>query len=208
MRRTRRDYSNSNELRIVSDPIALFRRWYRDAQHSGLLEPNAAALATTSRRGAPAVRFVLVRGINKDGFRFFTNYQSKKGGELALNPHAALAFYWETTERQIRIEGRVYQLSPAESLRYFRSRPRGAQVGAVVSKQSRLLSDPLVLKKLYSKKMQELKGKPVPMPKDWGGYRLLPKTIEFWQGKPNRLHDRVLYLQSPGGGWKAKRLYP
>lgn len=165
------------------------------------------ALATADATGRPSVRMVLLRGADERGFDFFTNYESRKALELTENPHAALCFHWDSLEEQIRIEGRVELLAPGESDAYFKSRPRGSQLGAWASDQSRVLSTRETLEEQYRAIERRFEGKPVPRPPFWGGFRLVPSRIEFWYGRPDRLHDRIVYNRV-GDGWTIERLYP
>lgn len=166
-----------------------------------------AALATADRSGKPSVRMVLLRGVDQRGFVFHTNYSSRKASQLAENPHAALCIHWPALEEQIRIEGRVERLSGEESDEYFDSRPRGSQLGAWASKQSAPLVSRETLELEYRETERRYEGQPVPRPPFWGGFRLIPERIEFWFGRPDRLHDRLLYLRD-GDDWKIERLYP
>jgi pyridoxamine 5'-phosphate oxidase len=165
------------------------------------------ALATANRAGQPSVRMVLLRGADERGFVFHTNYNSRKAKELFANPHAALCFHWHTLEEQIRVEGTVEVLRPEESDAYFLSRPRGSQIGAWASDQSALLPSRETLEEKYRELERQYEGRPVPRPPFWGGYRLVPACIEFWYGRPDRLHDRLVYTRADGG-WKIQRLYP
>jgi len=166
-----------------------------------------AALATADAEGRPSVRMVLLRGVDERGFVFHTNYTSRKGRELDINPHAALCFYWPTLDEQIRVEGRVTRLSAEESDAYFATRPRGSQLGAWASPQSHALPSREQLEEEYRATESRFAGQPVPRPPFWGGFRLEPSRIEFWYGRPDRLHDRLLYSRD-GGDWKIERLYP
>jgi pyridoxamine 5'-phosphate oxidase len=196
------------ELAAHEDPIEQFRGWFEDASASGLLMPEAVALATATPAGAPSVRMVLLKGVDERGFRFFTNYESRKADELEANPRAALCFHWSVLERQVRIEGDVERLSPEESDAYFRTRERGSRVGAWASDQSRPIADRAALETKVADVEGRFAGKEVPRPPFWGGYRLRPRRIEFWQGRANRLHDRLVYERGPGGGWTVMRIQP
>ncbi len=190
------------------NPFRHFQKWFEQALKSGIREPNAMVLATASAAGQPSIRIVLLKGIDERGFTFFTNYRSRKGIELESNAHAALNFPWIELERQVNIVGTVTRVSPEESLAYFKSRPRGNRLGAWASQQSEVIADRSVLEK----RMQELESKylgdDIPLPPDWGGYRLRPSEIEFWQGRPNRLHDRFRYSLKPDQSWRIDRLAP
>jgi len=166
-----------------------------------------AALATADRSGRPSARMVLLRGVDEHGFVFHTNYNSRKAKELTENPRAALCFHWPTLEEQIRVEGRVEPLSAAESDGYFASRPRGSQLGAWASDQSAVLPSRETLEEAYREIERQFEGQPVPRPPFWGGFRLIPERIEFWYGRPDRLHDRIVYDRI-GDGWRIERLYP
>ena len=190
------------------DPFALFERWFWLAGESTIQEPNAMALATATPNGRPSVRMVLLKGFDRSGFTFFTNYESRKGRELAANPHAALLFWWEPIERQVRIEGVVEKLSAKESDEYYYSRPLGSRLGAWVSEQSRVIPNREVLDKRFAELQAEYRDKHPDRPPFWGGYRLVPEVFEFWQGGVNRLHDRLRYRRHPEGGWLRERLAP
>ncbi|WP_245602507.1 pyridoxamine 5'-phosphate oxidase [Solirubrobacter soli] len=190
----------------MSEPLELFRHWYEGAVAAGVLEPEAMALATADASGMPAVRFVLLKGIDDRGVEFFTNYESRKGRELIANPRAALAVLWKPLHRQVRLEGPVEVLSPEESDAYFATRSRGSQLGAWASRQSEVIPD----REWLETRLRELDASypaTVPRPPHWGGFRLLPSAIEFWQGQPNRLHDRELWTRAEGG-WVSTRLSP
>lgn len=206
----RNDYGRL-ELRerdVDPDPFRQFDQWMKQAMTSGLQEPNAVALATATPDGKPSVRMVLLRGVDADGFRFFTNYQSRKGQELAANPHAALLFFWPVLERQVRIEGRVVLASPEESDAYFQSRPLGSRLSAVASPQSQVIPDRNCLEERIKILEAQYPDEVVPRPPYWGGYRVIPVSFEFWQGGPNRLHDRLRYLPAGDGTWRIERLGP
>lgn len=192
---------------VLPDPLAQFQRWFDQAAESQLPEPNAMHLATVGPDGRPSGRIVLLKGLD-DGFLFFTNYQSRKGHELAHNDHAALTFFWVELERQVRVQGCVERVSEAESDAYFASRPRGSQIGAWVSAQSEVVPDRAFLEKRAEELEAQFAGKQVPRPPHWGGYRLRPEYLEFWQGRPSRLHDRIAYTKQQNGIWKIERLSP
>jgi pyridoxamine 5'-phosphate oxidase len=205
----RRDYARArlDEANADPDPIAQFERWFAEAREAKLVEPNAMALATATREGAPSVRMVLLKGVDGRGFVFFTDYRSQKGVELGLNPRAALVFYWAELERQVRITGRVSTVPPEESDGYFRSRPRNSRLSAWVSHQSQVVPDRATLESRAQEVAQRYPGDQVPLPPYWGGYRVVPELIEFWQGRESRLHDRIRY-RSDGQGWRMERLSP
>lgn len=195
------------EAELPSDPLTLLARWLAEAGQTGLAEPNAMALATADSQGRPSVRMVLLKGLDAEGLVFYTNLQSRKGLELAVNPLAAVCFYWEALERQVRVEGPVAQVSREEAETYFRSRPYGSQLAAWASEQSRELPAREVLEARWQALSAQYPPGAVPLPPTWGGYRLRPQRIEFWQGREDRLHDRFLYL-SEGERWTVRRLYP
>ena len=189
------------------DPYVLFRKWFADAVDAGTKLPEAMALATASRQGDPSVRIVLNRGLDRRGFAFFTNYQSPKSVDLRSNPRAAVVFHWPLLERQVRASGRVRKLTGAESDRYFQRRPRESRISAWISPQSEEIPDRSFLEEAYARAEARYAGKRIPRPPFWGGYRLVPEEIEFWQGQPHRLHHRVLYRKM-ARGWKAVTLAP
>ncbi len=196
------------EADVDPDPIVQFEKWFAEALAAGLKEPNAMTLATASSDGVPSARLVLLKGVDQRGFVFFTNYESGKGRELAANPRAALVFYWPELERQVRISGDVTQTSGEESDKYFQSRPTGSQLGAWASRQSEKIAGRTILEDRLADLQIQYDGKPVPRPPHWGGYRVRPRLIEFWQGRPNRLHDRLRYTRDAAGSWRLERLSP
>ena len=187
--------------------MVLFRRWYREAQRKGAPQPEAIALATADARGAPSVRMVLFKGIEGEGFVFYSNSESRKGRDLAANNRAALVFYWSATRHQVRLSGRVSKLSRAASTAYFHSRPRGAQLSALASRQSRVVGSRAVLERAVAE-LDRRHPETVPLPPDWGGYALRPDWIEFWENRADRLHDRLRYVRKREGGWRLERLAP
>jgi pyridoxamine 5'-phosphate oxidase len=193
---------------VDPDPIVQFRAWYDEAARGGVAESNAMALATATTEGRPSVRIVLLRGIDERGFSFFTNYESRKAREIEASPFAALVFFWHELERQVRVEGRVERVSALESDGYFRSRPKGARLGAWASPQSRVIAGREALESHFRQLESECLDDDVPRPPNWGGYRVVPDSIEFWQGRPNRLHDRLRYTRTARGGWLIERLAP
>jgi pyridoxamine 5'-phosphate oxidase len=204
----RREYTRETlaEADVDADPVAQFGRWFEQATQAGLLEPSAMTLATATPDGHPSARMVLLRGFDERGFCFYTNYESRKAAELAANPRAALVFWWDALERQVRIEGRVEPTSRAESEAYFASRPPGSQLGAAASPQSRVI-DRATLERRVTELATSLRDGKIPLPDFWGGYRLTPEVVEFWQGRPNRLHDRLRYRRA-GDAWVIERLAP
>ncbi len=189
------------------DPFRQFGRWYAEAEESGIAQPDVIALATAGTDGAPSVRMVLLKGHDARGFVFVTNHESRKGVELAANPRAAIAVYWQPPRRQVRAEGTVERIPDEETAAYFATRPRGSQIAAWASPQSHAVASRAELDALYESTAARFHGEEVPAPPFWGGYRLAPSVIEFWQGRENRLHDRVRYDRS-GAGWARIRLAP
>jgi pyridoxamine 5'-phosphate oxidase len=190
------------------DPFGMFDAWYQGAVAGDIREPNAMTLATSTPDGHPSARVVLLKGFDARGFSFFTNYGSRKGQELAVNPVAAIVFWWGDLERQVRIEGAVEQLTAAESDEYYHSRPLGARLGAWVSEQSKAIPDRIVLEARLAELQIEYAAAAPERPSFWGGYRLVPTVFEFWQGGPHRLHDRLRYTRRREGGWQIERLSP
>jgi pyridoxamine 5'-phosphate oxidase len=193
---------------VGGNPLSRVREWYEEAVAGGLPEPNATALATASPEGAPSVRFVLLKGIDDDGVRFFTSYESRKGRELAENPRAALAMYWQPLQRQVRMEGPVEVLGNGESDAYYASRARGSRIGAWASLQGRAIPDREWLDARVAEAEARFPEDDIPRPPYWGGYRLVPDAVELWQGQPSRLHDRTHWLRAPDGTWREERLAP
>lgn len=196
-----------SEADLLDDPIAMFAGWFQSAVAHGVPEPNAMTLATADREGRPSARIVLLKAFDEHGFCFFTNYESRKGDDLSVNPHAAIVLFWQPQERQVRVEGRVVRTTDEESDAYFFSRPIDARLGAWASSQSR----PIDGREALELRMEELRRRhgdgDVPRPPHWGGYRLVPDLIEFWQGRVGRLHDRFEYRRE-GSIWRARRLSP
>jgi pyridoxamine 5'-phosphate oxidase len=206
----RRDYAleSLTERDVDPDPIRQFERWFEQARRAELLEPNAMSLATSTLDGHPSVRVVLLKGFDARGFVFFTDYRSRKGMELEANPRASLCFWWDALQRQVRVTGTASRVSTSESSAYFRTRPHGSRIGAWASHQSSRLASREALESEVARHFAKYpEGSDVPLPHHWGGYRVAPDAIEFWQGRQSRLHDRITYVRG-NGGWQIERLSP
>ncbi len=197
-----------HESEVDPNPFRQFRAWFEEATAAGIPDVNAMTLATATRDGRVSARIVLLKGFDERGFSFFTNYESRKGRELEENPNAALVFHWQPFERQIRIEGTVSRMTPAEADEYFDSRPFGSKVGAAASPQSRPVPSRAYLEERFAMIEHQHTDGSVPRPPHWGGFRVEPHALEFWQGRPSRLHDRLLYVRKEDGSWVIQRLAP
>ncbi len=206
----RREYRRAalDEASVADDPFRQFEQWFAEATAAGVAEPNAMTLATADAEGRPSARVVLLKGIDGDGFVFFTDYRSRKGRELDVNPCAALVFWWEPLERQVRLAGRVTRLDGAASEAYFRTRPEGSRIGAWASVQSSEIPDRAALEAMVDEQARTWAGREIALPPHWGGFRLVPDEVEFWQGRPDRLHDRIAYTRTSEPGWRRARLSP
>jgi pyridoxamine 5'-phosphate oxidase len=207
----RREYARSrlDETDVSHDPFVEFARWFAEAQEAEVLEPTAMTLATATADGAPSARVVLLKGFDERGFVFFTDYRSRKGAELEANPRAALVFHWGELERQVRITGGVALVSRQDSEHYYKTRPLGSRLGAWASHQSRVIPSRAALEGDLHEVEARFRDVDPPLPPHWGGYRVVPDTIEFWQGRESRLHDRIRYVREGGGkGWRVERLSP
>lgn len=206
----RKDYSLSGLLEkdLARDPFRQFDKWFQEAEAAKVVEPNAMTLATASKDGRPSARTVLLKGVDGRGFVFYTNYESRKGRDLAENPRASLLLPWLALERQVVVEGTVSKVSREESAAYFHSRPRASQLGAWVSPQSSIITGRSVLEDAMKVLEKKHAGAEIPLPPAWGGYRLVPETVEFWQGRRSRLHDRLRYRREAAGEWTVERLAP
>lgn len=196
-----------DERDVIANPIMQFAKWFEEAIGAQVLDPNAMTVCSATKAGKPSARILLLRNFSESGFVYYTNYTSRKGTEIAENPNCALLFFWPELERQIRIEGEVQKQTAEESDLYFKTRPRESKIGAWTSEQSKIISNREVLNKEYEKLSKKYPDENVPRPPYWGGYLLKPNTIEFWQGRPNRLHDRILYTKK-NENWKIERLSP
>lgn len=206
----RRQYGQQslNETEVAPDPIAQFLIWLNEAEKAQLIDATAMTLVTATRDGRPSARVMLLKDVGEQGFAFYSNYGSRKGLELAENPQASLVFYWYPFSRQVRIEGNVEKLSRQQSQTYFDSRPRESQISALASRQSRVIESRQVLETESQRLRDKYANQQVPLPDDWGGYVLKPRVIEFWQGRDNRMHDRMCYTLQPNSQWHIKRLAP
>lgn len=206
----RKDYSLAGlaEKDLARDPFRQFEKWFQEAEAAKLTEPNAMTLATAGRDGRPTARTVLLKGVDGRGFVFYTNYESRKGRELEVNPRATLLFPWIALERQVIVEGTVTKVSREEAEAYFHSRPRPSQLSAWVSQQSAIISGRKLLEDAMKELEKKYAGQPVALPPHWGGYRVAPESVEFWQGRRSRLHDRLRYRRGEDGGWLVERLAP
>jgi pyridoxamine 5'-phosphate oxidase len=206
----RQEYRQASLLEdeVCADAVDQFAVWFEQALAAAVPEPNAMTLATAGANGRPSGRTVLLKGYDQGGFTFFTNYESRKGGDLQANPWAQLVFFWPVLERQVRVAGAVERVSRQESQAYFHSRPLSSQLGAWASPQSRVIASRQQLVQHYEELQRQYEGQTVPLPEHWGGYRVQPESIEFWQGRPSRLHDRLLYTRDDDGSWRIERLAP
>jgi pyridoxamine 5'-phosphate oxidase len=205
----RREYGDSglDHPDLEPDPLVMFRHWLHDAVVAGLHEPNAMVVSTVSAQGHPSSRLVLLKGVDQRGLVFYTNYDSRKGDELSVNPNCALLFPWHALQRQVRVEGKAMRASEEESKAYFASRPRASQLGAWASPQSQVVSSRDELDRRYAELEDRFSGLDVPLPENWGGYVVVPEVMEFWQGRRGRMHDRLVYRRE-GEGWATVRLAP
>lgn len=193
---------------LDDDPVVQFERWFRDACESIETEPNAMSLATVDENGSPSLRTVLLKSFDRRGFVFFTNLESQKARHIDANPEVALLFFWREFARQVTIRGRAGKIPTGETMKYFLTRPRGSQIGAWISAQSSIISSRSLLEARFEEMKRKFADKEVPLPSFWGGYRVVPVEIEFWQGRANRLHDRFLYVRRDDGSWSVDRLAP
>lgn len=205
----RKDYSRASlsELEVAADPIEQFSVWFDEATKAQIPEPNAMSVATVGTDGRPSSRIVLIKQFDRQGFTWFTNYDSRKGKEVDAHPYVALLFHWVELERQVRIEGKIERVGSAESDAYFLSRPLASQLGAIASQQSQPVADRAAMEQQYEATKTQFGDHPQ-RPAHWGGYRVIPDRIEFWQGRPSRMHDRILYVRGDSGEWERRRLQP
>ena len=206
----RKEYTQAklDEDTILKDPFKQFEKWFNEALKSEIVEPTAMVLSTVDQEGKPFQRTVLLKMFGEDGFVFYTNYESRKSRQINENPQVSILFPWYTLERQVAITGSVEKVSTKQSLKYFRSRPKGSQLGAWVSNQSEVISSRSVLEAKWEQMKKKFKEGKIPLPDNWGGYRIIPNTFEFWQGRKSRLHDRFYFEQDENGSWKSNRLAP
>lgn len=206
----RKEYSSESlsEKDVAKDPVKQFGRWFKEAMDANIMEPNAMTLATTSIDRKPSARIVLMKGYEERGFLFYSNYLSAKGKEMAKNPVVALVFFWPELARQVRIEGTVEKLTKEESEKYFKTRPKASQIGAVVSPQSQVVEGRDLLEKSWKENETRYENRDIPKPAYWGGYVVKPQVVEFWQGRESRLHDRIVYKKADKQSWKIVRLAP
>jgi len=206
----RKDYTlhSLNEADVAESPIIQFERWWKDAEKSKIAEMNAMTLATTANNGMVDARTVLIKAFDEKGFVFFTNYNSSKSTQLDFNANCCLLFFWKELERQVRINGIAEKITAKESIDYFDSRPEGSKIGAWASPQSMVVAGKALLKETFEYYAERFKHGKIPKPPHWGGYRVKPARMEFWQGRPSRMHDRILYTQDIAGQWKTERLAP
>jgi pyridoxamine 5'-phosphate oxidase len=210
MDKLRREYTDAglNEQDLDANPFKQFEKWFQEAVDAKIDLPDAMTLATATKDGIPSARIVLLRGHDERGFVFYTDYESQKGKELAENPNAALVFYWRELDRQVRITGQVSKVSRENSNNYFQSRPVASCLAALASKQSEVISDRKVLEEQFEQLAAQYQDEDIPLPSNWGGYRLSPNMIEFWSGRPSRLHDRLRYTRQPDDDWRIERISP
>jgi pyridoxamine 5'-phosphate oxidase len=210
MDKLRREYTDAglDERDLEANPFKQFEQWFQEAIDAKIDLPDAMTLATATSDGIPSARIVLLRGLDERGFVFYTDYESQKGKELAENPNAALVFYWRELDRQVRITGQVSRVSRENSNNYFQSRPAGSRLAALASKQSEVIPDRKILEDRFEQLAAQYQDTEIPLPSDWGGYRLSPNMIEFWSGRPSRLHDRLRYTRQSNDDWRIERISP